>query len=239
MIGYIVIFIVFVVYITWKNISGYQLLDYINKFYPNSKSEYYSTNIEWCENLRHNYKTIVKEYKDYISNNELRSFKQIDNVQSSYDISDIPWKVLFLRAYNKDTSKIKHFPKTYNLISKIPGCTLAMFSVLPPGKHIPPHEGPYKGVLRYHLGLIVPEDYKKCSILVNGKQYNWKTGCDVLFDDTFKHSVTNDTDQTRVVLFLDIQRRFNNIFLDFLNSIVLYTSQFHKTTLDIVQKTDN
>ena len=32
-----------------------------------------------------------------------------------------------------------------------------MFSILAPGKRIPPHDGPYKGVLRYHLGLIVPD----------------------------------------------------------------------------------
>ena len=31
-----------------------------------------------------------------------------------------------------------------------------MFSILAPGKRIPPHDGPYKGVLRYHLGLDGP-----------------------------------------------------------------------------------
>ena len=31
----------------------------------------------------------------------------------------------------------------------------AFFSILAPGKHIPPHRGPYKGLLRYHLGLQV------------------------------------------------------------------------------------
>ena len=34
----------------------------------------------------------------------------------------------------------------------------AMISILSPRKHILDHRGPYKGVLRYHLGLIVPQD---------------------------------------------------------------------------------
>ena len=29
-----------------------------------------------------------------------------------------------------------------------------MFSILEPGKHLPPHKGPDNGVLRLHLGLI-------------------------------------------------------------------------------------
>src|SRR4051812_31569052 len=36
--------------------------------------------------------------------------------------------------------------------------TTAMFSVLLPHKHIPPHRGPWKGVLRYHLALRTPAD---------------------------------------------------------------------------------
>jgi aspartyl/asparaginyl beta-hydroxylase (cupin superfamily) len=33
----------------------------------------------------------------------------------------------------------------------------AFFSILAPGKHLPAHRGPYKGVMRYHLGLLIPE----------------------------------------------------------------------------------
>jgi len=32
----------------------------------------------------------------------------------------------------------------------------AFFSILAPGKHLPAHRGPYKGVMRYHLGLLIP-----------------------------------------------------------------------------------
>jgi hypothetical protein len=44
--------------------------------------------------------------------------------------------------------------------------TTALFSVLLPHKHIPPHRGPWKGVLRYHLALRTPADETAARIRV-------------------------------------------------------------------------
>jgi beta-hydroxylase len=84
--------------------------------------------------------------------------------------------------------------------------TTAMFSILAPGKHIPPHDGPYKGVLRYHLGLLVPEPEDQAGIRVGGEVAHWHEGSSLVFDDTFTHEAWNDTDGTRVVLFCDVIR---------------------------------
>jgi len=66
--------------------------------------------------------------------------------------------------------------------------------------------GPYKGVLRYHLGLIVPQDAEACRIRVGEDIRHWQEGKSMIFDDTFNHEVWNDTDETRVVLFVDVLR---------------------------------
>jgi beta-hydroxylase len=42
----------------------------------------------------------------------------------------------------------------------------AVYSILRPGKHLPLHRGPYKGVLRLHLALRIPEPRLKCGIRV-------------------------------------------------------------------------
>ena len=89
---------------------------------------------------------------------------------------------------------------------EIPGMKTAMFSILSPRKHILDHRGPYKGVLRYHLGLIVPEDAESCRIRVGEDFRHWEEGKSMIFDDTFNHEVWNDTDETRVVLFVDVLR---------------------------------
>jgi beta-hydroxylase len=84
--------------------------------------------------------------------------------------------------------------------------TTAMFSILSPRKHILDHRGPYKGVLRYHLGLIVPRDAEDCKIRVGEDFRHWMQGESMVFDDTYNHEVWNDTDETRVVLFVDVLR---------------------------------
>ena len=97
-------------------------------------------------------------------------------------------------------------PRTAALMREIPGMTTAMFSILSPRKHILDHRGPYKGVLRYHLGLIVPRDAEACRIRVGEDIRHWEEGKSMIFDDTFNHEVWNDTDETRVVLFVDVLR---------------------------------
>ena len=56
--------------------------------------------------------------------------------------------------------------------------------MLSPGKHIPAHRGPYKGVLRYHLGLKIPEPREGCRIRVGEEVRHWEEGASLLFDDT-------------------------------------------------------
>jgi beta-hydroxylase len=61
-------------------------------------------------------------------------------------------------------------------------------------------------VLRYHLGLVVPRDREACRIRVGEDIRHWEQGRSLIFDDTYNHEVWNDTDETRVVLFVDVIR---------------------------------
>jgi aspartyl/asparaginyl beta-hydroxylase (cupin superfamily) len=78
-----------------------------------------------------------------------------------------------------------------------------MFSIFEPGKRLPPHRGPYNGVLRLHLGLIVPSECEKVGIRVGGKTCHWREGEVLIFDDAYDHEAWNDSGEIRVVLFLD------------------------------------
>jgi aspartate beta-hydroxylase len=96
-------------------------------------------------------------------------------------------------------------PQTCQLLDRVPNLIQAFFSILEPGKSIPEHEGPYRGYLRYHLGLRVPTDNPP-KLIVNGQTYVWKTGEAVMFDDSWPHSVVNASSETRAVLIVDIRR---------------------------------
>jgi len=77
-----------------------------------------------------------------------------------------------------------------------------LFSVLKPHTHIPPHAGVINGRLTVHLPLIVPEN---CGALRAGdQQREWRVGECMIFDDSYIHEAWNDSDQTRVVLIMDV-----------------------------------
>lgn len=46
----------------------------------------------------------------------------------------------------------------------------------------------------------------ECGIRVGNETASFQEGVVLMFDDTYEHEVWNNTDETRVVLFLDITR---------------------------------
>lgn len=79
-------------------------------------------------------------------------------------------------------------------------CPNAMFSVLAPHTHIPPHHGETNARVVVHLPLIVPEG---CSYRVGFERRQWQVGKVLVFDDSIEHEARNDSDQQRVVLIFD------------------------------------
>lgn len=119
------------------------------------------------------------------------------------------WQTIFLYGNGLLNEKVKNkFPVTLEIIHKISGIDYSMilFSVLKPGAHIPIHTGPFNSFLRVHLPLIIPKDATKCSINVGTETRNWNNDELLIFDDSFAHEVTNDTNETRVILMLAIEK---------------------------------
>jgi ornithine lipid ester-linked acyl 2-hydroxylase len=120
---------------------------------------------------------------------------------------DAGWKIFPLTAYGiRSQPNIDLCPQTWRIVRGIPGLRTAMFSILDPGKRIPPHRGPYNGVLRLHLGLRVPEPREQVAIRVGPEQHHWQEGRVLIFDDAYEHEAWNDTAQVRVVLFVDFEK---------------------------------
>ena len=80
-------------------------------------------------------------------------------------------------------------------------CPNAMFSVLEPKTHIPPHHGETNARLVAHLPLIVPDG---CWIRVGYERRRWEVGKLIVFDDTIEHEAANESDEIRVVLVFDV-----------------------------------
>jgi ornithine lipid ester-linked acyl 2-hydroxylase len=137
---------------------------------------------------------------------ELPNFQDISKDQYAVT-TDHLWKTYFFYAYGvKAEGNCQQCPKTARLIESIPGINLAFFSILMPHKTIPVHRGPYKGVVRLHLPLKVPEPATGCAIRVGDEIQHWEEGKVILFDDTYPHDAWNHTDGIRAVLFIDFVR---------------------------------
>lgn len=155
--------------------------------------------------------------------NELPNFQDISE-EVAYITRDDQWKTFMLMGYGlRMQDNLSTCPATDALLRKIPGVRTAFFSILAPGKRIPEHRGPYNGVLRLHLGLIVPEPAERCWIKVDGRQAHWREGEALLFDDAYRHEVHNDTDGVRVVLFVDFLRPCRWP-VSWLNALVVYAA---------------
>jgi aspartyl/asparaginyl beta-hydroxylase (cupin superfamily) len=169
---------------------------------------YEPSDFPWVAPIERGWATIRAELDALLAHTEaLPNFQDISTDQ--YNLTDDDrWKTYFFYGYGfRSDANCARCPETTRLIETIPGMETAMFSILAPGKHIPPHDGPYKGVLRYHLGLVVPDaPVDRVGIRVGGEVAHWAEGASLVFDDTYQHEAWNDTDQTRVVLFVDVVR---------------------------------
>ncbi|HVV28055.1 MAG TPA: aspartyl/asparaginyl beta-hydroxylase domain-containing protein [Rhizomicrobium sp.] len=139
-------------------------------------------------------------------------------------IHQVAWKSFMFKSGRFIEENCRLAPNTAALLRALPGVYTAFFSVLEPHQHIKAHWGYWKGFVRYHLGVVIPGNNRDgaCWIRINteaqerggdraaieqGTKYYWRNGEAVLFDDTFLHDACNDSDEVRVVLFLDVARK--------------------------------
>ncbi len=176
----------------------------------------------WVNELETNSHLIRQELDKILEfTTELPNFQDISPDQGYSTSLDNLWKTYFLYGYGiKEKSNCQRCPETTRLIESIPGMKTAFFSILLPGKHIPEHRGPYKGVVRCLLGLKIPEPRELCRIRVDSETRHWEEGKAMFFDDSFPHEAWNETEEIRVVLFLDIVRPMK-FPLSWLNQILL------------------
>lgn len=130
------------------------------------------------------------------------------------------WRVYLLNAMGEIPAAARRdCPGTLGVLAKVPGVYQAFFSILDPGKSVPAHQGPFRGYLRYHLGLRVPRDRPPVFRIID-HFYTWQEGKDLLFDDCADHEVFNEAAEPRGILIVDVLRplppmptRFNRWFV--------------------------
>src|SRR6185437_11298215 len=153
-------------------------------------------------------------------------FHEIMGSQS--DISAVDgrdWRMFILKAYGVEIEQnVKRCPAIASLIKDQPDIVSCVLSFLAPGKHLPKHRGPFRGILRFHLMLSMPSDADgrpACVMDVDGEEYRLSDGETLLWDDTYPHEVWNRSDEVRVALLLDVWRRNMPKDMEMLSRLVI------------------
>jgi aspartate beta-hydroxylase len=120
------------------------------------------------------------------------------------------WRIFIMKVYGHEVKQnLGRCPMTAGILRQCPEVLSASFSFLAPGKYIPPHRGPFRGVMRFHLGLSMPpgdDGLPGCVMNVDNVPYRLGNGDWLLWDDTYTHELVNRAQDVRVALLLDVWR---------------------------------
>jgi aspartyl/asparaginyl beta-hydroxylase (cupin superfamily) len=104
----------------------------------------------------------------------------------------------------RDITRCVRLPYLTSILDQIEGIVTVSYSLLRPGTRITLHRG-YNAysdrVLRYHLGMIVPDG--EMGLRVRNTTKRWREGEGLVFDDTNPHEAWNLSTGERVVLMID------------------------------------
>src|SRR5438105_119133 len=168
------------------------------------------------DKLRDNWETIRDEAARLFDEGFIRAAAK-NNDWGFYSFFKSGWQRFYLKWYEDFLPSARTLcPKTVELLNSIPTIHGAMFAMLPPGARLGAHRDPFAGSLRYHLGLKTPNS-NKCHIFVDGVECVYHDGQDFLFDETFIHWAENTTDETRIILFADVERPMKFAFMTAVN----------------------
>jgi aspartyl/asparaginyl beta-hydroxylase (cupin superfamily) len=175
--------------------------------------------------LEDNYAVIREECMGLLEiKDKLTDMQKMGGTYTQKGIHTAKWKTFMFKSGEFVEQNCRLCPRTAELLRGIPGVYTAFFSVLDPHQHVVPHWGYYKGFVRYHLGVVIPnnnEDHscylrvngdphdnalRDSSLIEKGEIYYWHDGEGIVFDDNYLHEAENRSDEVRVVMWIDLLR---------------------------------
>jgi len=210
----------------------------LDKYFPKHKK------------FENNYDTYKNEIENFINKEGVKNIKLTrdsfgganeyigSDIKKNENGTETGWRLMTLKVGDEITGKCSEYlPNIAKILKNTPEVISCVLSILEPGVMIPIHVGYYKGIIRYMLPLVVPDDKENCFLWVNGIKYSWTAGEGVLWDDIYPHKVYNNTNQVRILLYMDIIRPIDGL-LGKLNLTILKLIKNSKIVKDEIKRTE-
>ena len=157
-------------------------------------------------------------------------FHDIMPEQADISANDgLDWRMFILKAYGVGVPEnMAGMPALARILDECPEVMSAAISFLAPHKHIPRHRGPFRGIMRFHLGLRIPREAggRPATVMtIDDGEYRIGDGDGLLWDDTYPHEVFNNAGEARVALLLDVWRPHMPLDLEILSRLIVGTVQ--------------
>jgi len=153
--------------------------------------------------LEENYETIREEVMAYYAAHG----SEMKPNFTPYNYKEKGWKTVNLFSYffeYRDNCKL--FPKTTEIVRRIPNVSMAQIAVIDPHTRVKAHFGDTNVVIRMHLGLSVPGGLPELGLRAKRGYVTWREGKVWAFNIAHRHYAWNQTDLPRVALVVDAFR---------------------------------
>ena len=154
--------------------------------------------------LIQNFPQLKREIDNLVQKREIPKYGTFDPLRASQVSED--WRLYYAQMFGMTNELAeKELPTLISFAKDHPEVVNAMVSILDPHVPLPKHRDPYAGILRYHLGISIPQ-VNPPRIRLDQDWYEWREGEGVVLDVFFEHEVVNNSDEPRVIVIIDFRR---------------------------------
>jgi aspartyl/asparaginyl beta-hydroxylase (cupin superfamily) len=175
--------------------------------YPESEPWFYDAHkIPWAIDMEEHWDEYKDEIASFIKEKDDKFlstsgfYKAIDLKNGWTTLAFLFWGVRISHEFDKKC------PKMADHVRQIPGIVSVSMSRLAPRAQIAEHNGDTNAIMRCHFGVEVPASLPECGFKVNNESRNWEEGKFLVFNDAYRHSAWNNTDERRILIIIDVIR---------------------------------
>ena len=126
------------------------------------------------------------------------------NNKTIWDGIVLATKANLFKRFNHTYVGRKYFSETLSLFNNYKEVITVSMARFPANRIIPTHKG-NRELIRIHYGIKIPEG--DISFKVKNEEKKWENGKAFAFNDFYEHGGWNNTEQDRIILIVDLDRK--------------------------------